>query len=153
MPYRSTKELIRPVRPLRKVASASPERYNSPSVGDAQYQVKSAQNVLPARPKPSARSVVRVRYDSVVSCSQQPLISKYWQCWLDVSNHKEPAAHTLLILQGKTCSDATKRGEKQAISQGPSVQQAQCLHQVWRRSQSEWRLPAERCSCQPQPLC
>ena len=84
MPYRSTKELIRPVR---KIASASPECFNTPSVGDVQDQVKSAQNVLPARPKPGARSVVRVRYEYVAACcNQKPCISKYWN---DASNHKE----------------------------------------------------------------
>lgn len=149
MSYRSTKE---PIRPVRKVASASPERLNTPAIKDVQDQVKSAQNPLPARPKPGARSVVRVRYESDASCcSQKPLIST--AVTLCCKSQCFPGNTHLLVLQGKTRSDATKRGESQAIPRSSGVQQAQCLQQVRRRSQSEWRMPAERCSCQPQPLC
>ena len=58
--------MLKPV--VRLVASASPERYTTLLVGDVHEQPNAALNVSSSRPKPCIRSVVRVRYESVVSC-------------------------------------------------------------------------------------
>lgn len=57
----STREMVRPVRVVRKLASASPEHFKTPSADDVQEPKKSAQNKLLSRPKPCVRSVVRLR--------------------------------------------------------------------------------------------
>lgn len=56
---RSTTAMVRPV--VRRVASASPERYTTPLVDDVHEQQKAAHKAMLGRPKPCNRSVVRVR--------------------------------------------------------------------------------------------